>query len=67
MANQKMTTAEKLAEIKAKKLELGGDWSFWPDYDAAESGLHDYWYPVCLLYTSPSPRDATLSRMPSSA
>ena len=25
--------------------------------------LHD----ICLLYTSPSPRDATLSRMPSSA
>jgi len=24
-------------------------------------------YGVCLLYTSPSPRDATLSRMPSSA
>ena len=24
-------------------------------------------YPGCLLYTSPSPRDATLSRMPSSA
>ena len=23
--------------------------------------------PACLLYTSPSPRDATLSRMPSSA
>ena len=23
--------------------------------------------PPCLLYTSPSPRDATLSRMPSSA
>ena len=23
--------------------------------------------PLCLLYTSPSPRDATLSRMPSSA
>ena len=23
--------------------------------------------PDCLLYTSPSPRDATLSRMPSSA
>ena len=28
----------------------------------ASSGLTD-----CLLYTSPSPRDATLSRMPSSA
>ena len=24
-------------------------------------------YHACLLYTSPSPRDATLSRMPSSA
>ena len=24
-------------------------------------------YKACLLYTSPSPRDATLSRMPSSA
>ena len=27
----------------------------------------DYYDPACLLYTSPSPRDATLSRMPSSA
>ena len=37
-------------------------------------GLIDMWvfvgepgYEHCLLYTSPSPRDATLSRMPSSA
>ena len=28
--------------------------------------IKQYRYP-CLLYTSPSPRDATLSRMPSSA
>ena len=28
-------------------------------------GNEYYW--ICLLYTSPSPRDATLSRMPSSA
>ena len=28
--------------------------------------LHEY-STICLLYTSPSPRDATLSRMPSSA
>ena len=27
----------------------------------------DAYSSVCLLYTSPSPRDATLSRMPSSA
>ena len=26
-----------------------------------------WWMQTCLLYTSPSPRDATLSRMPSSA
>ena len=28
--------------------------------------LHELWH-VCLLYTSPSPRDGLLSRMPSSA
>ena len=27
----------------------------------------DAWYLACLLYTSPSPRDGLLSRMPSSA
>ena len=32
------------------------------------NGLHQDDQPIaCLLYTSPSPRDATLSRMPSSA
>jgi len=30
-------------------------------------GLNDILPMTCLLYTSPSPRDATLSRMPSSA
>ena len=34
-----------------------------PEYP--KTYIHDI--PVCLLYTSPSPRDATLSRMPSSA
>ena len=29
--------------------------------------LFSCFYIICLLYTSPSPRDATLSRMPSSA
>ena len=32
-----------------------------PAYREGTQGMH------CLLYTSPSPRDATLSRMPSSA
>ena len=31
------------------------------------SPYHTIEYYICLLYTSPSPRDATLSRMPSSA
>ena len=43
---------------------------FYPIWEAASL---DEWlynggpYQFCLLYTSPSPRDATLSRMPSSA
>ena len=37
------------------------DGKFWVDYDDDDDG------DICLLYTSPSPRDATLSRMPSSA
>ena len=31
------------------------------------SGMKSIMFGACLLYTSPSPRDATLSRMPSSA
>ena len=46
----------------AKQLEL-----------IAEAGIYHWFVPEllggsgCLLYTSPSPRDATLARMPSSA
>ena len=32
-----------------------------------DDALGFYWYKGCLLYTSPSPRDAHESRMPSSA
>ena len=32
-----------------------------------EMRIHKRLIDICLLYTSPSPRDATLSRMPSSA
>ena len=32
-----------------------------------DGGIHGKGEITCLLYTSPSPRDATLSRMPSSA
>ena len=41
------------------------------DWEGSEKRLRDFlifrFGGSCLLYTSPSPRDATLSRMPSSA
>ena len=38
------------------------------EYEKAENEKKTYEFiNACLLYTSPSPRDATLSRMPSSA
>ena len=46
--------AEQKMEIAAVK-KYANDLEDWVDYN------------FCLLYTSPSPRDATLSRMPSSA
>ena len=57
------------------------DDDFWDAFDDAEdwaanrptpwyrraAGIFAALFVFCLLYTSPSPRDATLSRMPSSA
>ena len=48
-------TAEIIAQIK----DTG--------HQHREDSLKYFIYNTCLLYTSPSPRDATLSRMPSSA
>ena len=39
----------------------------WANLDPDEGDAHVGGVTTCLLYTSPSPRDATLSRMPSSA
>ena len=52
--------------------------SLWPDFTNVPNEFLERYFPMvidkyetqadsCLLYTSPSPRDATLSRMPSSA
>ena len=46
-------TGEKAEELRGRGMRA---------LDTALAKAHD-----CLLYTSPSPRDATLSRMPSSA
>ena len=46
-------------------------WDWWFGWHGCEAQRYKLWHPKahlnCLLYTSPSPRDATLSRMPSSA
>ena len=62
-----------LREITLKEVEVTADglklWPRstnprWTDPVVLDEGGHG---DICLLYTSPSPRDATLSRMPSSA
>ena len=52
---------DKLSETISSVLVMGttGEWP--------SATYHEHWDMLCLLYTSPSPRDATLSRMPSSA
>ena len=50
----------------ANVLDSTIDWSEYSEVDVEDVPGFDGFY-GCLLYTSPSPRDATLSRMPSSA
>ena len=57
LENQKVIE-QVIKECKKVCEELNIPFIFKASYDKANS---------CLLYTSPSPRDATLSRMPSSA
>ena len=42
-------------------------WLLIDDYLQLDKPLPKPTYPICLLYTSPSPRDRQKSRMPSSA
>ena len=52
------------SSVGADTCAASGDW----EGDKPLNGSEEVVVPkVCLLYTSPSPRDATLSRMPSSA
>ena len=67
---------QKLASDRNEQLAAAqGNRLPWPSKQLtrmADAGVYRWFVPVeqggtCLLYTSPSPRDATLSRMPSSA
>ena len=61
--------------LKRCKCSVGTKWSYGGIHSCSDENFtaslrHGYWIGYvhgCLLYTSPSPRDATLSRMPSSA
>ena len=55
---------EKVKNLKAKKYVLKAQIHAGGRGKAGGVKIVDN---ICLLYTSPSPRDATLSRMPSSA
>ena len=52
-----------MATIRLERKEI----QFKLDTGAGVTAISEKTYQNCLLYTSPSPRDATLSRMPSSA
>ena len=69
-----LTAAKKMAFGVACRAILGDKFTeedheyMFPLYSTISNGLVSLVrFRFCLLYTSPSPRDATLSRMPSSA
>ena len=49
--------------VKGENVMLG----YWNNKEETNKVLKNDWLHTCLLYTSPSPRDGLLSRMPSSA
>ena len=59
-ARRKVATTSELSQISRALDELAS-----PSESLARMAKAEYW--TCLLYTSPSPRDRTRSRMPSSA
>ena len=73
-AHLREVLAETAESLLNRHLETAQEWhphALIP-WSAAEDFPEDYeWSPeemkICLLYTSPSPRDGLLSRMPSSA
>ena len=58
-------TAKNIAELEAQLAD--SEFPVTPVLQSALAELYWSYYQHCLLYTSPSPRDGLLSRMPSSA
>ena len=65
---QELTGASRVViAIKRKNEDIATRLADDAEREGFEFFIYEDVYPACLLYTSPSPRDATLSRMPSSA
>ena len=69
VADYKGCSCQELTDLRAKLTEKGASMAVVKNTLAkrAVEGTESEKLLDCLLYTSPSPRDATLSRMPSSA
>ena len=80
--NDNVNKLKEKSKAKNTQDKYNGDWLKFIDYcknkyncnpldvddlESAYALTANYMDWLCLLYTSPSPRDATLSRMPSSA
>ena len=65
-AGEKMGFSEAECDAYAKEV-IKSDFEKPGDDDVLQKVLTDFQGKSCLLYTSPSPRDGLLSRMPSSA
>ena len=67
----KYCPSEKFLILEAEESFGGTWWTHRSPGIRSDSDLHTFGYSfkpwICLLYTSPSPRDRTRSRMPSSA
>ena len=68
-ANDRVSEAENLVKALITELEKTSSQADVTDKDNRQvlDKLVDVYFDVCLLYTSPSPRDKRQSRMPSSA
>ena len=60
-------TASRVSGPSNGTVTVNPDGTFEYTHDGGNSTSDSFEYQVCLLYTSPSPRDRTRSRMPSSA
>ena len=67
IANKIISELKKCPEFLKVEFAMPGFINLWLDKLLWQDYLKESLCLTCLLYTSPSPRDATLSRMPSSA